>query len=142
MGRLHAAHPGTLATYAARFVRNSRHVGGRQDAARDALSPVAQARHGFKTHSLDLYDREAGEWRQMAIACRNDPIPDTVAFRIDFARWLTTHTRRDRRVITAFAAGETTSAVADRFAISASRVSQLRRRYEQQWRCFHGEVAA
>ena len=48
-GRLHAARPGTLATFAVNFVRNGRHVGGRQDGARDVMSPAAQARHRFRT---------------------------------------------------------------------------------------------
>lgn len=106
-GRLHVAHPGTLATFAVNFVRNGRHVGGRQDAAKDVMSPVAQRRHSFACRSAD--------WRQVAIAERRDPIPDTAAFRIDFAAWLKTLTRRDRRIIAAFVRGEGTGEVADRF---------------------------
>jgi hypothetical protein len=141
-GRLHDAHPATLATFAVNFVRNGRHVGGRQDGARDALSPAAQCRHRFKAHRIDRYDHIGDEWQQMAIASRNDPIPDTAAFRIDFARWLKTLTYRHRHIIAFFTAGETTSAVADRFGISPGRVSQLRRMFEQRWRRFQGEVAA
>lgn len=131
--RLHVAHPGTIATFAVNFVRNGRHVGGRQDAAKDVLSPVAQHRHSFSCRSAD--------WQQVAIADRNASIPDVAAFRIDFATWLKTLTRRDRRIIAAFIRGERTQAVAERFGISAGRVSQLRRRYEREWGFFQAQAA-
>ena len=75
----------------------------------------------------------------MAIEDRKTKIPDLAAFRIDFARWLKMLTRRDRRIIAALLGGEGTGAVASRFGISAARVSQLRRRYEREWRGFQGE---
>ena len=140
-GRPHAARPSTLATFAVNHVRNGRHVGGSQDPARDALSPAAQARHRFRTTGYDVYDRDTGGWRQLAVADRRDPVPDTAAFRIDFARWLRTLARRDQRIISALIGGDGTGAVAGRFGLSPARVSQLRRRYEQLWRAFHGEHA-
>ena len=139
-GKLSAVRPGPLADFAVRHVRTGRHVGGKQNAAKDAMSPAAQARHRFTTSSIDLYENDAGEWRQLAIADhRNDPIPDTAAFRIDYARWLRTLTRRDRRIIAAFTSGDTTKAVAGRFGISPGRVSQLRRKYEHLWHVYQGE---
>ena len=140
-GRLHAARPSTLATFAVHFVRNGRHVGGGQDAAGDALSPAAQARHGFRTASLDPRDRASGGWRQVAVEDRRTAVPDLAAFRVDFARWLRTLARRDRRIVAALAAGEGTGAVAGRFGLSPGRVSQLRRRYEHLWHAFHGDAA-
>lgn len=116
--------------------------GGRQDLAHDALSPAAQARHRFKAGPVESLDADAAEWRQVAIADRRASVPDIAAFRIDFAAWLRTLTRRDRRIIAALAAGEGTSRVAGRFGLSAGRVSQLRRRYAHLWRSFQGEIAA
>lgn len=139
-GRLNDARPGTLATFAVNRVRNGRHVGGRQDAAQDAMSPVAQSRHRFATSSIDQFDQDTGGWRQMAIEDRRIAIPDLAAFRIDFARWLWTLTKRDRRVIAAFIRGERTSAVAERFGISPGRISQLRRKFELLWLTFQGEA--
>jgi hypothetical protein len=142
-GKLHAVRPGPLADFAVRHVRTGRHVGGSQDAAKDVMSPVCHQRHGVRMHSYHA-DRSAcgtDGWRQVAIADRKDPIPETAAFRIDFARWLRTLARRDRRIIAAFTSGEGTAAVAGRFGISPGRVSQLRRLYEQRWHCFHGEAA-
>jgi len=77
----------------------------------------------------------------IAIADRKAPIPDLAAFRIDFARWLKGLTRRDQRVIAAFVSGERTWTVAERFGVSEARVSQLRRKYEREWRVFQGEAA-
>ena len=139
-GRLHVAHPGTLATFAVNFVRNGRHVGGHQDAAKDAMSPVAQSRRSFRTSSYDLLDRESGEWRQMVIEDRKTKIPDLAAFRIDYARWLRTLTRRDRRIIAAITSGENGKIVAERFGLSTGRVSQLRAKFEREWAVFQGET--
>ena len=140
-GKLAQASAGSLATYAVKQARCGRHVGGSQDAARDAMSPAAQARHRFRTTSYDLYDRDAGQWRQMVIEDRGAAVPDLAAFRIDFADWLTTLTARDRGIISALAAGDGTLRVAGRFNVSPARVSQLRRRYERDWRAFHGEAS-
>ena len=144
-GRLHDANPSMLATFAVNFVRNGRHVGGHQDAARDVLSPRCQRRHGVRVvscHRPRLVTRSGSGgigWQQQTIADRNDPIPDTAAFRIDFARWLKTLTHRDRRIIAAFVRGERTMDVAERFAVTQGRVSQLRRKYEREWTKFQGE---
>lgn len=148
-GRLAAARPGTIADFAVKHVRNGRHVGGRQNAARDVMSPVAARRHGVRVVSYDQRPRpgatlgwEAGDaWRQQAVAGRRDLIPDTACFRIDFDRWLERLTERDRAVVTAMTAGERTTALGRRFGISGCRVSQLRRKFEQDWRAFQGEAA-
>ena len=132
--------PGTLATFAVRFVKNGRHVGGHQDSARDCLSPLAQRHHAFNTTSLGSLNDPSG-WNQLVAARGRYSIPDAAAFRIDFARWLKTLAHRDRRIIAAFIRGDGTQEVAGRFGITEGRVSQLRRRYENQWRLFQGEAA-
>ena len=143
-GRLHVAHPGTLATYAVNHVRNGRHVGGSQDAARDVLSPACRRRHGVRVQSYDVRrsKRDGNDWKRLVIADRHDPIPDTVAFRIDFEQWLQTLLRRDRKMIKAFVKGNGTFAVASCFAMSPARVSQLRREYQLAWQRFQGEAMA
>jgi hypothetical protein len=140
-GRLHVAHPGTLAEFAVRHVRNGRHVGGHQDSARDVISPTCQQRHHLRVRSVQTAPSGCGTdgWRQVAIADRKADIPDLAAFRIDFGDWLRTLAPRDRRIINRMAAGERTMDVADRFRISWGRVSQLRRRFERNWRAFQGE---
>ena len=142
-GRLHDAYPGTLATFAVNFVRNGRHVGGKQDAAQDVMSPVACRCHGVR---LVHIDRQRGQghtegWQQLLIADRKHSVADIAAFRIDFDQWLKALARRDQRIIGAFISGEGTFGVADRFGLSPTRISRLRRGYEREWRVFQGEVA-
>lgn len=135
------AHPGTLADFAARHVANGRHVGGKQDAATDPLSPCCHRRHGVSVRSYHVVNaggRTTG-WRQVAVADRGASVPDVAAFRVDFAEWLRTLNRRDRKIISAMMSGERTADVAGRFGITPGRVSQLRRKYEAAWRVFQGE---
>ncbi len=143
-GKLRVAHPGPLADFAVRHVRTGRHVGGHQDAARDVLSPVAHQRHGVRLRSIDQIQpgSHTRDWMALAVADRNDSIPDTAAFRIDFAQWLRSQSRRDRRIIRYLIRGDRTCEIAGRLKISPSRVSQLRRKYEQAWRMYQGEIAA
>jgi hypothetical protein len=140
-GKQDVIRPGPLADFAVRHVRTGRHVGGKQDAAKDVMSPVAHQRHGVQVQSYHAHRSGDGTdgWRQLAIEDRKASIPDLAAFRIDFAQWLKSLTRRDRRIIAAFVSGERTMTVAERFGISEARVSQLRRKYEWEWQVFQGE---
>jgi hypothetical protein len=146
-GKLHLACPSSLANYAVKQARDGRHVGGCQDKAKDPLSKRCQYRHGVRVvsyHRQRLVTRSGSGgvgWMQLTLADRKDPIPETVAFRVDFARWLRTLTRRDRRMITAFIRGDGTFDVAKKFGVTAGRVSQLRRQYERLWAVFQGELA-
>ena len=142
-GKLNVVRPSSLADFAVRHTRTGRHVGGAQDAARDVMSRVCQRRHNLRVTRHFEHQSAGGVqgWRQTVIADRKVPVPDLAAFRIDFTRWLQTCSRRDRAIISALIAGEHPSVVADRFGISRGRVSQLRRRYEEQWKEFQGEAA-
>jgi len=142
-GQLDVAHPGMLADFAVRHVRIGRHVGGKQDAAKDVMSPVCHDRHGVRVRSFHCHRAGDGTdgWRQVAIAERKASIPDTAAFRVDFEEFLRTLARRDRKVIACFVRGEGTFAVAERFGVTPGRISQLRRRYEREWRAFQGQGA-
>jgi DNA-binding CsgD family transcriptional regulator len=146
-GKLNVVRPGSLADFAVKHVRAGRHVGGHQDGARDVMSPVCQRRHDVEVVS---YDRDrfpaslrngTDGWRQLVLADRKVPVPDLAAFRVDFGQWFQMRSRRDQSIISSLIAGESPSAVADRFGISRGRVSQLRRRYEREWRGFQGETS-
>src|SRR5262249_43610351 len=102
----------TLAVFAARAVRSGRRVCG-QLKAKDVLSEYAQQRHSFagehlatstRTDFHELHNFVGGQQRQDALEERLQhnlatPIPDQVAFRLDFPAWLRTRTERDRRLI-------------------------------------------
>src|SRR5262249_58041693 len=54
------------------------------------------------------------------------PVPDQVAFRIDFPAWLRTLTARERRLIRAMARNERTTDLSRQFQVAPGRISQLR----------------
>ena len=135
-GRATAA---TLAGFAARHVAQDRHVGGRQSSS-DVLSPLAGRRHGFAVTRLASSAGEPGDWRGAMLEDHRVTPAAQAVFNLDFQHWLGTFCSRDRRIINRLAAGESTFAVADRFGVTASRISQLRRRFERSWAAFQGEL--
>jgi hypothetical protein len=64
------------------------------------------------------------------------PVPDQVAFRIDFPAWCRTRTERDRRIIHDMACNERTTNLARKYGVSPARISQLRRDYHEEWNRF------
>ena len=142
-GKLHVVRPATLANFAVRHVRQGRHVGGKMDAARDVLSPRCQRRHRVQVQDYphESTEQRRTDWRQVALADRKTSVADLAAFRIDFANWLRTLNRRDRKIIAAFTSGDGTYAVARRFRLCPSGISNLRRRYQHHWQRYQGEAA-
>jgi hypothetical protein len=148
-GKLHVATPATLATYAVRHVRSGRHVGSHQDSAKDVLSPVVRRRHGVQVIEFDTtgmvriprstIGRTSG-WRQVVVEDRKTPVPDIAAFRVDFAEWMRSLSRRSRKIISAMAARVGTMDLARRFKVSPGRISQLRRMFEGSWRQFQRQL--
>ncbi len=131
--------PTALASFAARAVRAGRRVAG-QESARDVLSPVAQARHGFIVEKLPDVATLGDHPLADALADNTVTPPDEqVAFRLDFPAWLSTLGDRNRRVAEALMLGDRTTDVAGRHGMSAARVSQLRREFRRDWRAFCGE---
>jgi hypothetical protein len=131
--------PTALAGFAARAVRAGRRVAG-QERARDVLSPLAQARHGFVVENLP--DRETLSSNPLTLALqdnRRTPVADAVAFRHDFPLWLSTLGDRNRRIVEDMILGERTLDLADRHGISPARVSQLRREFRRGWKIFCGD---
>jgi hypothetical protein len=129
-----------LASYAARAVRSGRRVCG-QERAQDAMSSVAQQRHGFAVGKLpDMAMASANPLAEALADNTKTPPPDAAAFRVDFPAWTGTYSRRRRRMIHDLARGERTMDVARRFRLSPGRVSQLRRAFEEDWTTFCGEA--
>ena len=135
-GKLHGIRPSSLADYAVRRVRSGRSVGSPQNSA-DLHSPLAQRKHEIRQHSLTSTDQS---WDQTLVESKRVLPADRAAFRLDFEQWVSSMSQRDRQIITVLASGEATSAVAGRFGLTAGRVSQLRRRYEQDWQVFQGQA--
>jgi hypothetical protein len=131
---------GRLAVYAARAINSGGRVCGRER-ARDAMSASTQRNRGFVVASLpECGDLLGGP---LADALRDNtlsPVPDQVAFRLDFAAWRRTRTERDRRIIGSMLTGESTTRLARLFGVSQARISQLRREYCADWHAYCGEV--
>jgi hypothetical protein len=147
--------PMALASYAARAVKCGRRLCG-QEKGKDAMSGIAQQRHGFGVEPLphstasrheERYSLVHGQHQQDALEERlrdntQTPVPEQVAFRIDFPDWLTTLTPRERRMVREMAKNERTLDLSQRFELSPARISQLRRELHNDWRRFLGDDLA
>jgi len=129
----------TLVSFAVQHVRAGRRFCGIEN-SQDALSRVAQQRHNFRTEQLETRGSyEAPQWQEALTDNMQSPVPDAVAFRIDFPAWLKTWKNRDRRLIEALAIGERTCDVAKRFGVTPGRIAQKRCQYRKGWECYCGE---
>jgi hypothetical protein len=143
-----------LADYAVRHVRSGRKLCG-QDRSNDAMSPLAQRRHGFGVEPLAppdhyrgaLYSDPHGQGRIDAFEERlrddtQSPVPEQAAFRIDYPAWLSRLGDRERAVVGDMTLDLGTTEVAARHSVSPGRVNQMRRELHRDWHAFHGEPAA
>ena len=141
LGKLDLAYGSVLARYGVVQVRDGRVTGGRLN-CRDVASGYCQRKkHLAALQRLDRYDAEENAWQEAVVQdIRLAPVPDIVSFRIDFADWLKSLGRRDRRIAERLALGHRTQDVARRFKVSEARVSQLRSELADSWRKFVGDV--
>ena len=138
-GKVALAYPTVLARYGIAQVRDHRRVGASLN-IKDVLSPYCQAKKHVVVERLDKFDDVENAWQEAVVEdTRTATVPDIVAFRCDFADWLKTLHRRDRRIAESLAIGNRTSDVAKRFDVSAGRISQLRKELAESWRRFVGD---
>ena len=108
-----------------------------QERAKDAMSPVAQRRHGFGVEALApphrcreaLYAAPHGQDHQDAFEERlrddtRSPVPEQAAFRIDYPAWLSRLGERDRAIVGDMTLDLGTTEFAARHAVSPGRISQ------------------
>ena len=138
LGKADLAYPTVLARYGAAQLRQGRRVGNRRRVG-EVLAEYAQRKKGFVVERLDRFHKESGEWLEAIVQDTRTPVPDQVAFRIDFPAWLNSQTKRNRRIAEALAVGSTTGEVARRFKLSPGRISQLRQQFHQSWQEFQGD---
>jgi hypothetical protein len=140
-GKDATAFPCALAGFAARAVRSGRRVCG-HERKKEVLSAVAQRHHGFAVGKLPDFSTLNGNPLEEALIDNTvSPVPDQVAFRLDFPAWLCGLSHRNRDIAEAMALGHGTKHLARRFGLSEGRVSQLRSQFCDSWRRFHSEVA-
>lgn len=139
LNKLDLAYPSVLAHFAVNQVKDGRKVGCKMN-INDVLSPYCQQRKNVKVTSIDHFDDEENQWQEAVVEdTRLAPVPDVVAFRVDFSEWLKLLPRRNRRIAENLALGHRTQDVARRFSVSEGRVSQLRRELAESWRTFVGD---
>jgi hypothetical protein len=133
------AYPTVLARFGVAQTRDGRKVGNRLN-VHEVLSPYCQQRKKVFVERLDRFDEEENAWQEAVVQdTRTTSVPEIVAFRCDFADWLDSLRRRDRRIAETLALSNRTTDVAKRFKMCAGRVSQLRRELEESWRKFVGD---
>lgn len=138
-GKDPAKFPSRIARYAVLFVRNGRHVGGRQNHC-DVMSWHRQQRNGHTVESLGDYPHDSVQpWQQILAEDKRTTPADVAVIRLDLVAWLRILSPRNCKLVKNILMGETTRDLAAQFAISAARVSQLRREFVTSWKEFQGE---
>jgi DNA-directed RNA polymerase specialized sigma24 family protein len=134
------AFPTALASYAARAVKSGSRVAG-QERANEVLSLGAQRRHRFVIGKLPDFETVTDHPISEALYDNTKSPPDeAVCFKLDFTAWLASLTERNRGIVADLMVGERTRDVADKYGLSAARISQLRREFCLDWRAFCGEL--
>jgi len=131
--------PTALAAFAVRQTREGRKVGGKLNAC-DVLSEYCQRKKHLAIRQLDSSGVLEANWREFVVEGCRTAVPEAAAFRIDFPTWLATFPERQQKIALALAAGHTTNQVAQHFALSPGRISQLRREFQLSWHRFHTET--
>ena len=136
----------------AKAVKSGRRLAG-MEKSKDVLSQRAQQRHGFAVQALPTSPRASYEARYSKPHGQQDydafeerladntitPVPEQVAFRVDFPNWRGTWSERDRRLIDVLMLDTPTQDAARTFGVSPGRVSQKRLEFHADWHRFQGE---
>jgi hypothetical protein len=138
-GRLNLAYAVPLARFGVARCRAGRRIGSRQNTC-DVFSAAARGRIGISLVSLHAIGSGAEIWEEALVDNRSTPVPDQVAFRVDFPIWLRLLNRRDRKLVMFLSVGNTPGEAAKRFGMSRARVSQLRGELQRSWQAFQGEA--
>jgi hypothetical protein len=134
--------PTAVASYAARAVKCGCRLPG-QERANEVLSPLAQQRHHFAVVKLPQFETLSDNPLTVALADNTKSPPDeSVCFKLDFTAWLARLSKRDRSIVYDLMVGERTLDVANKYGLSAARISQLRREFRRDWLAFWGELPA
>jgi hypothetical protein len=115
-------------------------LSGSPDNSQDVLSRQARQQHGFGVESLSVPQATNSDWESVLVENHRVTPADIAASRLDFAAWLSRMKHRRREIAELLGAGYRTQEVAERFRLSQSRVSQMRREFESSWREFQREA--
>jgi hypothetical protein len=107
----------------------------------DVSSPYCQQRKKIVVERLDRFDADEGQWREVLIEDKTAGPAAIASARIDIGQWFASLPRKKRRIAESLASGECTKTAARKFRVSAGRISQLRREFQDSWEEFQGEPA-
>jgi hypothetical protein len=138
LGKQQLAFATPLARFSIARFRTGRCVGNKLN-SRDIASSAAQRRRGFCLESLESGDCGPSVWLEILADNRLTPVPDQVAFRLDFSAWLSVQKHRHRELARFLALGNKPSEAAQRFGVTQARISQVRRELQTSWQAFQGE---
>ena len=132
----------------AKAVRSGRRLVG-MARAKDVLNERCQRKHGFRVEQLTdaqipfdtLFSKPRGQEMQDAFEERLQdnhmtPVPDQVAFRVDWPQFFTSLTTRDQQMAEFLSLGHAAKHASEKFGLSPGRVSQLRQRWCSDWQRF------
>ena len=138
-GKLDLAYPTVLAKFGIRQTLDNRKTGSSLN-IKDVLSKYCQEHKGVMVERLDKFNEEEDCWKEAVVQdTRSLPVPEVVAFRVDFKDWLKSLTPRDRKVAQYLSLGHRTSDAAHKFKVTPSRIAHLRRELAASWRRFVGD---
>jgi hypothetical protein len=145
--------PSALAGFAVRAVRSGRRLCG-QLRAGDVFNRATQQRKGYRVEPLPIATRrcmndlnspdgqgQLDAYEERLQDNRQTPIPDQVAFRCDFPRWLQSQTYRHSRMIRDMIREERTMDLANKYGVTPGRISQLRCQFRDDWERFCADAA-
>jgi hypothetical protein len=133
--REETATASTLAWYAALAVKRGRPAGNRMRGT-EPLSRYAQVSNGIQV------EQQHGNWLDLLVEDKRASVPDQVAAKLDVGAWFATLTQRMKRIAKDLAYGCSTSEVAEKYAVTPGRISQLRRTLEESWVAFQQEATS
>jgi hypothetical protein len=132
--RAEVATASSLAWYSSRHVKRGRPAGGSMN-GKEPLSRYAQIGNRIQIEP-------PGKWIDILVEDKRAPVPDQVAAKMDVGAWFATLTKRMKEIAKDLAFGCSTSEVAEKYGVTAGRISQLRRTLEESWLMFQGEAVA
>ena len=138
-GKLDLAYPTVLAKFGIRRTLDNRKTGSSLN-IKDVLSKHCQEHKGVMVERLDKFNEQEDCWKEAVVQdTRSLPVPEVVAFRVDFKDWLKSLTPRDRKVAQYLSLGNRTADAAHKFKVTPSRIAHLRRELAESWRAFIGD---
>ena len=124
-GKLDLAYPTVLAKFGIRRTLDNRKTGSSLN-IKDVLSKYCQEHKGVMVERLDKFNEEEDCWKEAVVQdTRSLPVPEVVAFRVDFKDWLKSLHPRDRKVAQYLSLGNRTADAARRFKVTPSRIAHF-----------------